>query len=148
MFRWVVALKKKVSCLSLFQMLSNPQSYLITTGWTDNVLWNWFTVVFLDFTNLKANFLHYRNEYITGFTYHLHLAKLLRKEHHATFRCKPLTFFSSPHGDYNMRRANLRRREEGPVYNSECSYRPIILENGKQYLCASFEVREPFHGSV
>lgn len=47
-----------------------------------------------------------------------------------------------------MRRANLRRREEGPVYNSECSYRPIILENGKQYLCASFEVREPFHGSV
>lgn len=93
---------EEVSCLSLFQMLSNPQSYLITTGWTDNVLWNWFTVVFLDFTNLKANFLHYRNEYITGFTYHLHLAKLLRKEHHATFRCKPLTSFLFSWGCYRL----------------------------------------------
>lgn len=51
---------------------------------------HWF---FLVFTNLKANFLHNRNEYIIGFIYHGHLAKRLPRVHHAMFRCKPLASF-------------------------------------------------------
>lgn len=102
MFKWVPAPKKKrLSVSSYFKCFL-----------TIKVIWSllgklvysslsglWF---FLLFTNLKVNFLHTGNKYIIEFIYHLHLAKLVPRVHHAMFRSKHLASFLFSWGHYHL----------------------------------------------